>query len=191
MCYNCEHIGRYYGASRMARRVKVPTAMLENLSFISGTRVASSDCHEHALVQTHALCGLSSLLCYGTQNHLPRGATAHSGLGPLITIINQKNCITHLPTRHSLNWAFSSTIILACTKVARRLNRKHLSGSPHEINSITYYRKYYYVFLSISSSNLLRALSRVTYLTRKKKVIIIKYQSIFHEMCLAFWGQEW
>jgi hypothetical protein len=36
-----------------------------------------------------ALLGFVNLLSDTTQDHLPRAGTAHSGLGPLMSIINQ------------------------------------------------------------------------------------------------------
>jgi hypothetical protein len=77
-------------ASKMDQRVKVLGAMPENLSFFSRTQVGSSDSQAYAPEHTHALSGLLRLLCHGTRNCLLRGATAHSRLDPLISIINQK-----------------------------------------------------------------------------------------------------
>lgn len=43
-------------------------------------------------------CGWLSLLSYAFQDHLPRGGTAHNGLGPPTSITNQENplqtCLT-------------------------------------------------------------------------------------------------
>ena len=38
-----------------------------------------------------ALCGLLSLLSYSARDHQSRNGTAHSELGPPISIINQEN----------------------------------------------------------------------------------------------------
>lgn len=50
-----------------------------------------------------ALHGCSACLPYTTQNHLPRGGTTHSELGPSTPIINQENAPQAALPGHSLS----------------------------------------------------------------------------------------
>lgn len=75
------------------------------------------------------LNGLLSMACsayfsYRIQNHLPKGGTARSGLGPPTTVSNQKRSLTGLPTGHHDGNIFSLELrSLQMTLVCVRLTK--------------------------------------------------------------------
>lgn len=50
------------------------------------------------------------LLSYVSQDHLPKGDTAHSGLGPFTSITNQVKSTTGLPAGQSNGFRFSTEV---------------------------------------------------------------------------------
>ena len=122
-----------------------------------------------------------------TQDHLPRGGTTHSGLGPPIPIINQENASWVYP-QQVFRWGSCSQVTLAGDKLTRRLSRTHA----FLINLLK-------PILSHTAKEVLSPSSASPYLTYSKHLFdslknylldindkIIKYRSIFHEMYLIF-----
>lgn len=72
-----------------------------------------------------APCVLINLLLYLPQDHLPGSGTTHGGLDPHthththISIVNQENSVTLLPTGQSEGDILSTEVTPVCIKVAK------------------------------------------------------------------------